>query len=72
MKIVTLWPRFCRPTAASTISRSAPPMPRSGWKKTIRFCALAGCPPIELVGLDIVNSRDAKVWLGQGTDHVDS
>lgn len=32
--MTTRWPRACRPTAASTTSRSAPPMPRSGWKKT--------------------------------------
>lgn len=37
VKIVTLCPRFCRPTAASMIRRSAPPMPRSGWKNTIFF-----------------------------------
>lgn len=37
VKIVTLWPIFCRPTAASIIRRSAPPMPRSGWKNTIFF-----------------------------------
>ena len=35
VKIVTLCPRFCRPTAASIIRRSAPPMPRSGWKNTM-------------------------------------
>lgn len=34
---MTLWPRFCKPTAASIISRSAPPIPRSGWKKTMFF-----------------------------------
>lgn len=33
--MVTLWPRFWRPTAASMTRRSAPPMPRSGWKKTM-------------------------------------
>ena len=35
--MVTLWPRFWRPTAASMTSRSAPPMPRSGWKKIMRL-----------------------------------
>jgi hypothetical protein len=35
VKIVILWPRFWRPTAASIMRRSAPPMPRSGWKKTM-------------------------------------
>lgn len=35
VKMTTLWPLFCSPTAASTTSLSAPPMPRSGWKKTI-------------------------------------
>lgn len=47
VKMTTLWPRFCRPTAASTTRRSAPPMPRSGWKKTTvlwpsSFSAMAG------------------------------
>lgn len=37
VKMTTLWPLFCSPTAASTTSLSAPPMPRSGWKKTIVF-----------------------------------
>ena len=41
VKIVTLWPRFWRPTAASIMRRSAPPMPRSGWKK-IMFLGLGG------------------------------
>lgn len=31
---MTLWPAFCKPTAASMTSLSAPPMPRSGWTKT--------------------------------------
>jgi hypothetical protein len=35
---VTLFPCSCKPTAASTMSLSAPPIPRSGWKKTIFFC----------------------------------
>lgn len=35
VKTTTLCPRFCMPTAASTTRRSAPPMPRSGCKKTI-------------------------------------
>jgi hypothetical protein len=42
VKMTTLWPRFCKPTAASTINLSAPPMPRSGWKKAMVF-PLAGC-----------------------------
>lgn len=33
--MTTLWPRFWRPTAASTTRRSAPPMPKSGWRKTM-------------------------------------
>lgn len=37
VKMTTLWPLFCSPTAASTTNLSAPPMPRSGWKKTIVF-----------------------------------
>ena len=37
VKMVTVWPRVWRPTAASMTRRSAPPMPRSGWKKTIFF-----------------------------------
>lgn len=37
MKTTTLWPLFCSPTAASTTNLSAPPIPRSGWKKTIVF-----------------------------------
>jgi hypothetical protein len=42
VKMVTLWPRFWRPTAASMTNLSAPPIPRSGWKKTILFfCAIA-------------------------------
>ncbi len=36
---MTLLPCSCRPTAASTISLSAPPIPKSGWKKTIVRCA---------------------------------
>lgn len=32
--MVTLCPSDCRPTAASTTKRSAPPMPRSGCTKT--------------------------------------
>lgn len=37
VKMTTRWPRFCSPTAASMISRSAPPIPRSGWKnKNVR------------------------------------
>ena len=32
--IVTVCPSSFKLTAASTIRRSAPPMPRSGWKKT--------------------------------------
>ena len=35
--MVTACPRLCRPTAASTTRRSAPPMPRSGCRKTICF-----------------------------------
>jgi hypothetical protein len=34
VNMVTLWPLFWRPTAASMTRRSAPPIPRSGWKKT--------------------------------------
>ena len=43
VKIVTLWPSSCRPTAASTTSRSAPPIPRSGWMNQMsrRFAAVA-------------------------------
>jgi len=43
VKMTTLWPRFCNPTAASMISLSAPPIPRSGWKnRTVSFfCASA-------------------------------
>ena len=37
VKMMTLWPRFCNPTAASTISLSAPPIPRSGWKNAMVF-----------------------------------
>ena len=37
VKIVTLCPRFWRPTAASITRRSAPPMPRSGWKNMMFF-----------------------------------
>lgn len=37
--MVTEWPRSCSPTAASTTSRSAPPIPRSGWMKRILFGA---------------------------------
>lgn len=33
--MVTLWPTDCRPTAASTTSLSAPPMPKSGWTNTM-------------------------------------
>ena len=35
VKIVTRWPSSWRPTAASMMRRSAPPMPRSGWKNTM-------------------------------------
>jgi hypothetical protein len=38
VKIVILWPRFCKPTAASMMRRSAPPMPRSGWMNMIFRC----------------------------------
>jgi hypothetical protein len=43
VKMVTVWPRSCSATAASTTRRSAPPMPRSGWKKTVCcfVCAMA-------------------------------
>lgn len=37
VKITTVWPRDWRPRAASMTRRSAPPMPRSGWMKTIVF-----------------------------------
>lgn len=40
VKMMTLWPLFCKPTAASTTNLSAPPIPRSGWKKTIVFLLL--------------------------------
>lgn len=35
VKMTILWPRFWSPTAASTTSLSAPPMPKSGCRKTI-------------------------------------
>lgn len=36
VKMTTLLPpRFCSPTAASTTSRSAPPIPKSGCRNTI-------------------------------------
>ena len=35
VNMVILCPKFCKPTAASMTRRSAPPMPRSGWKKTM-------------------------------------
>lgn len=37
VKINTRCPNSCNPTAASTIKRSAPPMPRSGWMKTMLY-----------------------------------
>ncbi len=44
VKMTTLFPRFWRPTAASTTSLSAPPMPRSGCRKTIVFLFLPPTP----------------------------
>ena len=35
--MVILWPLDCKASAASRINRSAPPIPRSGWTKTIDF-----------------------------------
>jgi len=39
--MATLCPLDCSPTAASMTKRSAPPMPRSGWTKTMLFLPAA-------------------------------
>ena len=62
MKITTLCPRFCSPTAASIINLSAPPMPRSGWKKTILFSFFSGVAIVSS-GLELF-----AIWRGLETD----
>jgi hypothetical protein len=52
--MVTLWPCSCRPTAASMTRRSAPPIPRSGWKKTTLF----------FVGVVVVDIVDPEMPVG--------
>ena len=40
--ITQLWPRSCSARLASTMRRSAPPIPRSGWMKTTFTMAGSG------------------------------
>lgn len=68
VKMTTRCPRFCKPTAASTTRRSAPPIPRSGWKKTIVPCSLSS-PSFAIVkgpgGVVCwrVGVRDKRGWI---------
>jgi hypothetical protein len=67
VNIVTVCPRFCRPTAASITRRSAPPMPRSGWKKT----TLRGPEAKAMAAMRKVGSfcaGKARHQLGSGSD----
>jgi hypothetical protein len=60
--MVTVWPRLCRPTAASMTSLSAPPMPRSGWKKAIVLAM------VELGSHGVARSRCwTRFWLTNGS-----
>ena len=69
--MTTLYPRPCKPTAASMTRRSAPPIPRSGWKKTIVFEA-----PVMIKQMDVSLSERTHwlagnfrfVWVPNKTD----
>lgn len=56
--MVTLWPRFWSPTAASTTSRSAPPIPRSGWKNTMLCFVMASRKVMEGNSIRLLSSLD--------------